>query len=295
MCLTEGVDFVETIAFFGLGTMGVPIVKNLLAAGYKVKATVYKGIMEGPNEVAKYGACIEQTLEGAVKDADVIMSIVPDDDGVREIYLNEEMHQYVKEGAIIIEMTSCSADAVIAVQDYYKDKAVRVIDAPVTGAKIGAETGTLTIIGAGDAKAFDQIQPVLNVISKKYYNLGEVGNGKLVKAATNLMGAVNLAVVGEIYRLVKSRGLDLEQFFIVAQDSAGGSTQLNRNFQKMVQEDYASTFALKLLRKDMGLALDMADEVSMPISQYAYQIYQAATPYDNEDCSAIAKVDRLLQ
>lgn len=285
----------ETIAFFGLGTMGVPIVKNLLAAGYTVKATVHKGHMEGPNAVAQYGAQIESTLEAAVKDADVIMSIVPDDVGVKEIYLNEEMHRYVKEGAIIIEMTSCSAEVVIAVQDYYQDKAVRVIDAPVTGAKVGAETGTLTMIGAGDPAAFTQVQPILDVISKKYYNLGAVGNGKLVKAATNLMGAVNLAVVGEIYRLVKAKGLDLEQFFTVAQDSAGGSTQFNRNFNKMVQEDYTSTFALKLLRKDMGLALDMAEDLSLPIAQYAYQIYQAAAPFDNEDCSAIAKVDQLLK
>ena len=62
----------------------------------------------------------------------------------------------------------------------------------------------------------------------------------------------------------------------------------------MVQQDYSSTFTLKLLRKDMGLALDMAEGVDMPISQYAYQLYQVATLFDNEDCSAIAKVDQLL-
>lgn len=285
----------EKITFFGLGNMGVPIVKNLLKAGYTVTSTVYRDSRKGPDEVAKYGAKIVETLEEAVSDADIIMSIVPDDAAVKEIYLNEEMHNLVKEDAVIIEMTSCSADTIIEVQKYYQNKGVAVIDAPVTGAKVGAENGTLTIIGAGDPTVVEKIDPLLKVISKKFYNLGAVGNGKLVKAATNLMGAVNLAVVGEIYRLVKAKGLDMEEFFAVAQESAGGSTQLTRNFNKMVQENYESTFALKLLRKDMGLALDMAEEIKMPISRYAYEIYQKAAPFDEEDCSAIAKVDQVLE
>ena len=284
----------QRIAFFGLGTMGVPIVKNLLKAGYAVSTIVYNGNRTGPDEIEKYGAYIADTVEQAVKNADVIMSIVTDDAAVRDIYLNKEMHQFVKEGAIIIEMTSCSSAMVIKLQDYYLDKSVRVIDAPVTGAKIGAETGTLTILGAGEAEAVAKVKPILDTISKKFYNLGTIGNGKFVKSTTNLMGAVNLAVVGEIYRLVKARGIDMEQFFTVAQESAGGSTQFTRNFPKMVQQDYSSTFTLKLLRKDMGLALDMAEGVDMPISQYAYQLYQVAALFDNEDCSAIAKVDQLL-
>lgn len=284
----------QRIAFFGLGTMGIPIVKNLLKAGYVVTVTVHNGHRAGPDEVAKYGAYIVDTVEQAVKDADVIMSIVPDDAAVRDIYLNKDMHQFVKEGAIIIEMTSCSSIVMLALQEYYLDKSVRVIDAPVTGAKIGAETGTLTILGAGEAESIAKVKPILDTISKNFYNLGAIGNGKFVKAITNLMGAVNLAVVGEIYRLVKARGLNMEQFFMVAQESAGGSTQFTRNFPKMVQQDYSSNFTLKLLRKDMGLALDMAEGLDMPISQYVYRLYQLATPFDDEDCSAIAKVEQLL-
>lgn len=281
----------ETIAFFGLGNMGVPIVKRLLEAGFNVKVTVHNGHMEGPNEVEKYGAHIENSIEAAVKDADIIMSIVPDDVAVKEIYLNPNMHQYVKNNAIIIEMTSCSADTVVAVQQYYIDKDVQVIDAPVTGAKYGAETGNLIIIGAGDEEAFKKAKKVFDVISKKIYNLGDVGNGKFVKAVTNLMGAVNLAMVGEISRIIKNSGISPEQFFTVAQDSAGGSMQFTRNFNRMMNDEYTTTFALKLLRKDMGLALDMANEASsLPISEFVYQIYKAATVFDDEDCSAIAKV-----
>lgn len=284
----------EKIAFFGLGTMGVPIVKNLLKAGYAVTAAVHNNHRQGPAEVARYGAEIVETVEEAVNNADIIMSIVPDDQAVQDIYLNEAMHRLVKSGAIIIDMTSCSADTIIKVQQYYADKAVAVIDAPVTGAKIGAENAALTIFGAGDEQTMTKAAPILAAISQKCYNLGPVGNGKLVKAMTNLLGAVNLAMVGEIYRLAKTKNIDMAQFFAAAQESAGGSTQLSRNFPKMLQEDYTSTFSLRLLRKDMALALAMAENTAMPLAQYAYQLYQKAAPFDDEDCSAIAKIDQLL-
>lgn len=98
------------IAFFGLGTMGTPIAKNLLKAGHKLHVMVYQGLTAGPLEVQKLGAVIDERLEDMVGNADFIISVVPNDDSVREIYMNEAMHAAVKEGAIIIEMTSCSPE-----------------------------------------------------------------------------------------------------------------------------------------------------------------------------------------
>lgn len=284
------------IAFFGLGNMGVPMAKNLLKAGFPVTSYVYAGLTEGPNAIRALGAEIVETAEEVVANADVIISSVPADQAVKDIYLNPSVHDSVKEGAIIIEMTSCRANTVKEVQDYYEDKNVKVIDAPVTGAKIGAETGNLTIIGAGDPQAFEKVQPIFDVLAKKVYNLGPVGNGKLVKAMTNLLGAINLAAVGEIYRMAKAEGLNMDAFVEVVKDSAGGSTQFDRNFMKMVEEAYEPTFTLSLLRKDMGIALDMAEDfdgLSMPLAQFAYRLYQSGIAYDQEDCSAIAKVDKV--
>lgn len=284
------------IAFFGLGNMGVPMAKNLLKAGFPVTSYVYAGLTEGPNAIRALGAEIVETVEEVVANADVIISSVPADQAVKDIYLNPSVHDSVKEGAIIIEMTSCRANTVKEVQDYYEDKNVKVIDAPVTGAKIGAETGNLTIIGAGDPQAFEKVQPIFDVLAKKVYNLGPVGNGKLVKAMTNLLGAINLAAVGEIYRMAKAEGLNMDAFVEVVKDSAGGSTQFDRNFMKMVEETYEPTFTLSLLRKDMGIALDMAEDfdgLSMPLAQFAYRLYQSGIAYDQEDCSAIAKVDKV--
>lgn len=284
------------IAFFGLGNMGVPMATNLLKAGFQVTSYVYGSNTAGADAIRACGARIVETAEEVVDGADVIISSVPADQAVKDIYLKPSIHDHVKDGAIIIEMTSCRADTVREVQAYYEDKGVKVIDAPVTGAKIGAETGNLTIIGAGDPEAFEKAQPIFDVLTRKVYNLGPVGNGKLVKAMTNLMGAVNLAMVGEICRMAKAEGLDMDAFAEVVRDSAGGSTQFDRNFMKMVDADFAPTFTLQLLRKDMGIALEMADDLeglSMPLGQFAYRLYQSAGAYDGEDCSAIVKVDRI--
>lgn len=285
------------IAFFGLGTMGTPIAKNLLQAGHKLRVMVYRDFVDAPREVEKLGAIIDERLEDMVGTADFIMSVVPNDDSVREVYMNQAMHDAVKEGTIIIEMTSCSPRTVMELQDYYADRGVKVIDAPMTGALPKAVDGTLTIMGAGDPEAFRAAEPVFAPIAEKVFQLGKVGNGKLIKAMTNLLGAVNLAAVGEFYRFAAAEGLDPATLVEVVDASAGGSTQFTRNFGKMVKGDYAPTFTLALLRKDMGIALDEADRLArdgglaLPLARAAYELYRQGAAYDREDCSAIAKVD----
>ena len=95
------------IAFFGLGTMGLPMALNLLKAGHTLHVMPFNGIMEGPREVERHGGVIHDTLEGMMEKAEFIISVVPNDDSVRDIYLNEAMKNAVRPGSIIIEMTSC--------------------------------------------------------------------------------------------------------------------------------------------------------------------------------------------
>ncbi len=164
----------------------------------------------------------------------------------------------------------------------------------MTGALPKAVDGTLIIMGAGEPEAFRAAESVFAPIAEKVYQLGRVGNGKLIKAMTNLLGAINLAAVGEFYRFAGAEGLDMEQLADVVMASAGGSTQFARNFGKMVANKYAPTFALSLLRKDMGIALDCAAKaqaLSMPLAECAYELYKRASIFDREDCSAIAKME----
>ena len=100
------------IAFFGLGTMGVPMAINLLKAGHHLHVLPHNGHMDGPLAVQKYGACIHETLQETVGDAEFIISVVPDDAAVRDLYLNQAMLEAIRPGTIIIEMTSCSPEIV---------------------------------------------------------------------------------------------------------------------------------------------------------------------------------------
>lgn len=280
------------IAFFGLGTMGVPMAINLLKAGHHLHVLPHNGHMDGPLAVQKYGACIHETLQETVGDAGFIISVVPDDAAVRDLYLNQAMLEAIRPGTIIIEMTSCSPEIVREVARFFAEKQVSLIDAPITGALPKAIDGTLTIMGAGDPAAFAAAEGVFSAISERVFQLGEIGNGKLIKAMTNLLGAINLAAVGEFYRFAQSAGLDMETLQQVVAVSAGGSTQFERNFNKMVADDYRPTFALALLRKDMSIALASAQRqgLSLPLSEEAFRLFKLAAAFDKEDCSAIAKV-----
>lgn len=280
------------IAFFGLGTMGLPMAINLLKAGHHLHVLPHNGHMDGPLAVQKYGACIHETLQETVGDAEFIISVVPDDAAVRDLYLNQAMLEAIRPGTIIIEMTSCSPEIVREVARFFAEKQVSLIDAPITGALPKAIDGTLTIMGAGDPAAFAAAEGVFSAISERVFQLGEIGNGKLIKAMTNLLGAINLAAVGEFYRFAQSTGLDMETLQQVVAVSAGGSTQFERNFNKMVADDYRPTFALALLRKDMSIALASAQRqgLSLPLSEEAFRLFKLAAAFDKEDCSAIAKV-----
>lgn len=283
------------IAFFGLGTMGLPMALNLARAGHRVRILPRSGKMEAPNLVAQHGGLICSSLREMVGEADFIISIVPDDAAVRDIYLNPDMQKAVRPGSLIIEMTSCSPDIVREVERVYREFGVSVLDAPVTGALPRARAGTLTIMGAGDPEDFRRAEGVFAPMAEKVYQLGKVGNGKLIKAMTNLLGAVNLAAVGECYRFAAALGLDMDQLAAVVESSAGGSTQFTRNFGKMVAHDYCPAFTLGLLRKDMGIALDCAaslPDLAMPLAECAYRLYQRAAEHDREDCSAIALLNK---
>ncbi len=283
------------IAFFGLGTMGLPMALNVLKAGHHVRVVPHRGRMEAPLKVREHGGSIHKDVSSMLAGVDFVISVVSDDAAVREIYLNDAARDAMRPGAVIIEMTSCSPQTVRDVEEYYNARNVHVIDAPITGALPKAIDGTLTIMGAGRAEDFQRAEPVFASMAQKVFQLGPVGNGKLIKAMTNLLGAINLAAVGEFYRFASAMGLDMDILREVVDGSAGGSTQFSRNFDRMAEARYTpAAFTLSLLRKDMGIAMACAAQVpdlAMPLAEAAYELYTQAAPHDLADCSAIALYD----
>ena len=280
------------VAFFGLGSMGLPMALNLLKAGHDVRVMVHRSAV-GPEEAVRHGAVMKSSVKDMVSGADFVVSVVPDDRAVLDIYENEEFKS-VKRGCIVLEMSSCTPEAVRKVEALCRPLGVRVLDAPITGARPKAVAGTLVVLGAGKDEDFDDAAPVLSAMTEKVFRLGEVGTGKIIKAMTNLLGAVNLAAVGEFYRFASALGLDMETLAAVTRESAGGSTQFSRNFGRMVKGDYEPLFTLGLMLKDMETAMHCASSqpgLHMPLAECAVALYRGASAYAQKDCSSIALVD----
>lgn len=279
----------SSIAFFGLGHMGLPMVLRLLKYGHEVHVCAHRDAA-APQTAARHGAVVEENFFKCAEHAEYIISILPDDRALQALFMNETMRRAVPEGSVIIEMTSCSPRMFLQLRQWYAEKGVPVLDAPVTGGVRGAREGTLKIIGGGDEKEFAAVSSILDVLASRVFIVSSrPGEGKLVKAMTNLLGAVNTAALGEFCRMALARGLDTEKLYEVGLVSSGFSTQFERRFRKMVSGDFSTNFALKLMRKDMETALAEAGDIPMPLAECAYGLYNMAKAFDNDDYSVIIR------
>ena len=183
------------VAFFGLGSMGLPMAINLLKAGHEVRVMVHRS-SAGPEEAARHGAVLTSSVKEMVSGADFVVSVVPDDWAVLDVYENDQFRQSVKKGCIVLEMSSCTPEAVRRVEDTCRPLGVHVLDAPITGARPKAVTGTLVVLGAGDDADFDAAAPVLSAMTEKVFRLGSVGTGKIIKAMSALLAEMAEALEG---------------------------------------------------------------------------------------------------
>jgi len=278
------------ITFLGLGNMGLPVALNLVKAGHHVKSVVYKR-PDGPEALKAAGGEICADVPTALKGSQLIFTILPDDNALLSALLEPAVMEALEPGAVLVDMTSCSAKAVSQVAEAYAEKGVAVIDAPVSGGVGGAKNATMTLMCCGDKAAFDSVEPVLHQIGGKVFYLGDkVGTGKMVKSLNNLLCAIDKVAVGEAVKIVKANGIDPHAVYDVIKVSTGNSRQFESTFFQVYEEDFTTKFALKLMRKDLGLALDLAEDLDVPMSRLTLDRYRQASAYDEEDSSAVAKL-----
>lgn len=277
------------IAFFGLGNMGLPVALNLVHKGHEVRGFVHRS-GRGPEELCRAGGVICQSAHEAAEEAEVIFTIVPDDDALLSLMCSEEMISSVRPGTVIIDMTSCSAEAVIKLENTYAEKSVSVLDAPVSGGVAAAKAGSMTVMCAGNEEVFARMKPLLEDVAKNIFYVGNTGNGKRIKALNNLLAAINAIGICEVSKVVKKYAIDADVFEQVVMESSGASKQFRNNFKRIINSDFAPNFAMELMRKDVGLAHDMEDGLYTPLSDKTAEIFEEASIYDGENYTAIAKL-----
>ena len=280
------------VAFFGLGMMGAPMVKNLLKAGYNVSTCFHPSqnmdLVKDITAFENFHTC--STNEEAAQDADCVFTSLPADKHITGFLINDSFAASLKEGAVLVETSSCTTQTMEAVADYYADKKVTVIDAPISGGVLGAEVGSLTIIAAGSSEGIDRVRPLLEIIGDRIFQLDRCGEGKTFKNLNNLLLAVNLLAATEMFRIAKKRGIDMERLYEVVCQSSGASTALKERWKRMEDGNFSGGFKVSLARKDLESALTLAEGIPVPLAALTCELMLANQENDDLDLAAMLKL-----
>ncbi|WP_069869579.1 2-hydroxy-3-oxopropionate reductase [Streptomyces malaysiensis] len=265
------------IAFIGLGIMGGPMATNLVKAGHTV--TGYNRSRPAIDKLVAAGGRGAGSVAEAVADAEVVITMVPADPQVEEVVLGEGgVLEHVKPGTLVIDMSSITPQTSIKVAAAAKEKGVRTLDAPVSGGEAGAIEAVLSIMVGGEADDFADAKPVFDAMGTTVIHVGPTGAGQTVKAANQLIVAVNIQVVAEAVVFLENAGVDLPVALDVLAGGLAGSTVLNRKKANMVNREFAPGFRIDLHHKDMGIvtAAARAVEAPLPVGSLVAQLVASA-------------------
>jgi 2-hydroxy-3-oxopropionate reductase len=268
---------VSTIAFIGLGIMGGPMAQRLVDAGH---AVIGFNRSSGPvDRLVAAGGKGAGSVAEAVRDADVIITMVPDSPDVEEVALGEDgIYAHAPQGSIHIDMSSIRPDVAAGLYDAGKAVGVRVMDAPVSGGEPGAIEGTLSIMVGADRADFDAVQPIFDTVGTTVVLVGPPGSGQTVKAANQLIVAGNIELVAEAIVFLRAYGVDTEAAVSVLSGGLAGSRILERKAASMLAGNFDPGFRIDLHHKDMGIVTSAARErdVVIPLGALTAQLMAAA-------------------
>lgn len=252
------------IAFIGLGIMGGPMAANLVKAGHTV--TGHNRSRPAIDKLVAVGGKGAGSVAEAVADAEVVITMVPADPQVEEVVLGEGgVLENVRPGTLVIDMSSITPQTSIKVAAAAKEKGVRTLDAPVSGGEAGAIEAVLSIMVGGEADDFADAKPVFDAMGTTVIHVGPTGAGQTVKAANQLIVAVNIQVMAEAVVFLENAGVDLPVALDVLAGGLAGSTVLNRKKANMVNREFAPGFRIDLHHKDMGIVTAAARAVESPL------------------------------
>ncbi|KGH51150.1 3-hydroxyisobutyrate dehydrogenase [Acinetobacter idrijaensis] len=279
---------IQSVAFIGLGAMGFRMAAHLP----KQFDTVYvwnRSFNKAEQHAAEYGTQAV-TLEQAVQ-ADVIFSCLPTSADVERLLENLPL----KSGSVWVDCTSGVPDSAQKLAVQLAEHGVIFLDAPVSGQTIGAENGTLTVMVGGNAEGYEQALPAMQAFGKLIKHVGESGAGFAVKAVNNMLMAVNLCAVAEGFTTLKAHGVNLHEALDCINASSGKSMVTETVLpQRILNRSFPVTFALPLLAKDTGIAIDLAREakLSAPVLSLTQNLIQAASDLSdkNSDFSSAVKM-----
>lgn len=254
----------SNVAFIGLGIMGLPMAVNLVKAGHTV--TGYNRSQEKIDQLVAKGGKGASSIADAVRDADIVITMVPDSPDVEAVVLGEDgVFAHAKAGALWIDNSTIRPDVAVELAAKAREAGLRPLDAPVSGGEQGAIDGVLSIMVGGEQADFDAAADVLNAVGKTIVLVGPSGSGQTVKAANQLIVAANIEALAEAIVFLEAYGVDTTAGLKVLGGGLAGSKVLDQKGQKMLDREFAPGFRLTLHHKDLGIVTSAARAAGVAI------------------------------
>jgi 3-hydroxyisobutyrate dehydrogenase len=257
------------IGFIGLGNMGLPMAENLGKAGHAV--TGFDVVEAQAGKLAAHGGAAANSIAAACAGAEVIITMLPAGEHVREVYGGSGVIASAPAGALLIDCSTIDVATARDVAAQAAAKGLAMVDAPVSGGVTGAQAGTLTFMVGGSAADFSRAQPILEAMGKTIVHAGGSGTGQAAKICNNMILGVSMIAVSEAFLLAEKLGLDAQRLFDIASKSSGQCWSLTSYCPapgpvpaSPANRGYRAGFTAAMMLKDLKLAQDAARSASAP-------------------------------
>lgn len=279
------------VGLIGLGLMGLPMGRNLLKAGFAL--TVWNRTRSKAEKLEQEGAKAANSPQDVAADSDVTFTIVSDPPALEQVLWGESGALLgLRKGSVLIDSSTVSPALARRISHACAERGADFLDAPVTGGTWGAEKGELIFMVGGKREVLDRVEPVLQSVGKRFFLLGPNGSGQTVKLAMNLILALEVQALAEGLELVTRAGVAGERLIEVLQSSMGRAPVLDVKAPVILKRDFTPSFPLRLMLKDVGLAMELAKEngIRLPAGAAAHEAYSAvkAAAKTDVDYAAIA-------
>ena len=264
---------IKKIGFLGIGLMGLPMAKNILKAGYSLKA--YNRSQNKAAALKEFGAEITISIDEAVKDSDIVITMLTDDTAINEVMDSSNFLENLKSSAIVIDMSSVKPTTAIKHGNDLRSKNIKYLDAPVSGGTIGAEEASLAIMVGGEQNVFNEAIDVLKTMGNPTL-VGPVGSGQVSKLANQIIVGLTIGAVAEAITLCEKAGANPDKMIKALSGGWADSKILQTHGKRMIDKDFTPKGRTSVHLKDMNNILECANNhnTHLPISNLVKEMYK---------------------
>lgn len=287
------------VGFIGVGNMGGPMCRNIIKRSNH-QVTVFDLNPAALKACTDIGGTAAKSVAEATKGADLVLTSLPMPKHVEAVALGDNgILANISKGQTFIDLSTNAPSMVKKIGEAFAAKGIPMLDAPVSGGTTGAEAATIAIMVGGDKKVFDDALPVLQSFSANVIHMGPLGNGTVAKLVNNMLSFCNMAALCEGMMLGTKYGLDPEKLLHVISTSSGNSNAI-KNFTLRAMKNFYDppSFALDLAYKDLHLALELGDELGVPLQQGAsthnLQRLAKGMGWGPEDSTSVLRVYEMM-